>query len=426
MNHTAAIDTSSPLPSIFPFIPSGQNQFADIVVMDLAIIMLVAAIMIAIAFKLKQPMVIAYIIAGMIIGPYTPPFTLVSSLETINLLAELGIIMLLFVVGTEFPVAKLRAVGRISLVVALAEALGTMMIVFFIAQNLGFSFFDSMFLSLAMSITSTIVTVRVLEELGLIQDKSSLLLLGISIVEDILAISILAVLQSVAAAGDNLSIVSIAISIGVVGAFIGSILVIGSKYMPPIIDRVGRTNDYTLLLLVILALAFGLSFVAQGLGLSVATGAFLAGVLVAESKSASVAKIVTIPLRDMFGAIFFISIGALMDISLIPIFIIPATILILASFASKFLIVTGILVNTKIDNTTALRTGFGMASAKGELSLVVVKGGQDVGAITNSILPILGVVTIVTTFITPFIIRFSAKLNISEAAEGSPSQTPQE
>lgn len=428
MNHTAAIDTSSPLPSIFPFIPSGQNQFADIVVMDLAIIMVIAAVMITVAFKLKQPMVIGYIFAGMIIGPYTPPFTLVSSLETINLLAELGIIMLLFVVGTEFPVAKLRAVGRISLVVALAEALGTMMLVFFIAQHLGFSFFDSMFLSLAMSITSTVVTVRVLEELGLIQDKSSLLLLGISIVEDILAISILAILQSVAdadASGNGFSIVGIAISIGVVGAFIGSILVIGSKYMPPIIDRVGRTNDYTLLLLVILALAFGLSFIAQGLGLSVATGAFLAGVLVAESKSASVSKILTVPLRDMFGAIFFISIGALMDISLIPVFIVPAAILILASFASKFLIVTGILSKAKIDNSTAIRTGLGMASAKGELSLVVVKGGQDVGAITNSILPILGVVTIVTTFITPFIIRLGAKLNISEAAEGASSQTPQ-
>ena len=432
MNHTAPIDTSSPLPSIFPFIPSGENQFADIVVMDLAIIMLVAAVMIAIAFKLKQPMVIGYIFVGMIIGPYTPPFPLVSSLETINLLAELGIIMLLFVIGTEFPVAKLRAVGRISLVVALAEALGTLTIVFFIAQNLGFSFFDSMFLSLAMSITSTVVTVRILEELGMIQDKSSLLLLGISIVEDILAISILGILQSVAAAGgegDNFSIVSIAISIGVVGAFIGSILVIGSKYMPPIIDRVGRTNDYTMLLLVILALAFGLSFAAQGLGLSVATGAFLAGVLVAESKSATAAKIVTIPLRDMFGAIFFISIGALMDISLIPVFILPAAILILASFASKFLIVTSILVNTKIDNTTALRTGFGLASAKGELSLVVAKGGQDVGAITNSILPILGVVTIITTFITPYIIRFSARLNILEPGEeegASSSQTPQE
>jgi monovalent cation:H+ antiporter-2, CPA2 family len=409
--------------------PSGQNQLGDIVVMDLAIIMVVAAVMIAIAFKLKQPMVIGYIFAGMIIGPYTPPFTLVSSLETINLLAELGIIMLLFVVGTEFPVAKLRAVGRISLVVALAETLGTLMIVFFIAQYLEFSFFDSMFLSLAMSITSTVITVKVLEELGLIQDKSSLLLLGISIIEDILAISILAMLQSVAAAGGNgndISIVNIAISIGVVGAFIGSILVIGSKYMPPILDRVGRTNNYTLLLLVILALAFGLSFVAQGLGLSVATGAFLAGVLVAESKSASVAKIMTVPIRDMFAAVFFISIGALMDITLIPIFIIPAAILILASFASKFLIVTSILSMAKIDNTTALRTGLGMASAKGELSLVVVKGGQDVGAITNSILPILGVVTIVTTFIAPFIIRLGAKLNLSEPTEegSSSSQMP--
>lgn len=424
MSHAAT--GTSPLPSLFPFIPSGQNQFADIVVMDLAIVMLVAAVMIVIAFKLKQPMVIGYIFAGMIIGPYTPPFTLVSSLETIHLLAELGIIMLLFVVGTEFPVAKLRAVGRISLVVALAEALGTLMVVLFIAQHLGFSFFDSMFLSLALSITSTVVTVRILEELGMLQDKSSLLLLGISIVEDILAISILAILQSVAVAdveGNGFSIVNIAISVGVVGAFIGSILIVGSKYMPPIIDKVGRTSNYTLLLIVILALAFGLSFIAQGLGLSVATGAFLAGVLVAESKSASVTKIMTVPLRDMFGAIFFISIGALMDISLIPIFIIPAAILILTSFASKLLIVTGILSRAKIDNTTALRTGLGMASVKGELSLVVAKGGQDVGAITNSILPILGVVTIVTTFITPFIIRLGAKLNLEPTEDkGSSSQ----
>jgi CPA2 family monovalent cation:H+ antiporter-2 len=410
---------ASALPSIFPSFFSPQTELGDIVVMDLAIIMFVAAIMIAITYKLKQPMVIGYIFAGMIIGPFTPPFTLVSSIETVNLLAELGIIMLLFVVGTEFPVAKLRAVGRISLVVAMAEAIGTLMIVLFIAQNLGFSFFDSLFLALAMSITSTVVTVRILEELGMIRDKSSLLLLGISIVEDILAISLLAVLQSVAAAGGEFSVLEIAISIGIVAAFIGSILIVGSRFMPRIIDRAGKTNDYALLLIVILGLAFGLSFIASGLGLSVATGAFLAGVLVAESKSSAVARIVTIPLRDMFAAIFFISIGALMDISMIPVFIIPAAILILVSFASKFLIVTGILVKARVDNTTALRTGFGMASAKGELSLVVVKGGQDVGAISASLLPILGVVTIITTFMTPFIIRFSSRINVSKA-EGSP------
>jgi CPA2 family monovalent cation:H+ antiporter-2 len=424
VNHTAT--GTSPLPSIFPLITTGQDQLGGVVVMDLAIIMIVAAIMVAIAFKLKQSMVIGYILAGMIIGPYTPPFTLVSSLETVNLLAELGIIMLLFVVGTEFPIAKLRAVGRLSIVVALAETLGTLTIVFFIAQNIGFSLFDSMFLSLAMSVTSTVVTVRVLEEIGLIRDKSSILLLGISIVEDIVVISILAILQSIAAQGGELSVLGIAISIGVIGAFIGSILIVGSKFIPRIIDRAGKTNDYALLLIVILALAFGLSFVAQRLGLSVATGALLAGILVAESKSASIAKIITIPLRDMFAAIFFISIGALMNISLIPMFIIPATILILASFASKFLIITAILVKARVGNTTALRTGFGMASARGELSLVVVKGGQDIGAITNAILPILGVVTIVTTFITPLILKLSAKLNLSEAAEeeGSSSHTP--
>ncbi len=423
MNHTGAANGTLPSPIPSQIFGPGA-ELGDIVVMDLAVIMLVAAIMIAVAYKLKQPMVIGYILAGMIIGPYTPPFSLISSLETVNLLAELGIIMLLFVVGTEFPVAKLKSVGRLALVVALAEALGTLLIVLFIAQNLGFTLYDSMFLALAMSITSTVVTVRVLEELNLIKDKSSMLLLGISVIEDILAISVLAVFQSVASqeAGE-FSAIGVAVSIAIAAAFIGSIIVVGSRFMPRIIDRAGKTNDYALLLIVILALAFGLSFIASGLGLSVATGAFLAGVLVAESRSAAIARIVTIPLRDMFAAVFFISIGALMDISLIPIFIIPALILILASFSSKFLIVTGLLMKSKVDSTTSVRTGLGMASAKGELSLVVVKGGQDVGAITNSLLPILGVVTIVTTFMTPYVIKLGSRLALPKP-EGS-SKEPQ-
>jgi monovalent cation:H+ antiporter-2, CPA2 family len=414
------------LPSILPPPPLfGGSDLGDLVVMDLAVIMFVAAIMMAITYKLKQPMVIGYILAGMIIGPYTLPFSLVSSIETINLMAELGIIMLLFGVGLEFPIAKLRSIGRVSLVVALSEALGTLMIVFFTAQTLGFSFFDSLFLALALSITSTVVTVRVFEELNLIKDRSSLLVLGITIVEDILAITILAVLQSVAAAGENLSIVGITISISIVAAFIGSILIVGSRFMPKIIDKVSKTNDYALLLIVILGMAFGLSFIASGFGLSVATGAFLAGVLVAESNSAAIARIITTPLRDMFAAIFFISIGALMDISLIPLFIVPAAILILTSFGSKFLIVTGILLKANFDSVTSVRTGLGVSAAKGELSLVVVKGGQDVGAITSSLLPILGIVTIVTTFLAPFIIRFGARLNLSSQAQDPASTQDQ-
>ncbi len=415
MSYSAAIKQAGE--SLFPQFFTIGNDPIDFVVQDIAIIMVVAAIMLAITFKMRQPMVIGYIIAGMIIGPYTPPFSLVRSPETLNLFAELGIIMLLFVTGTEFPIAKLRSVGRISIVAALAESLGTLMIVFFIAQNLGFTFNDSMFLALALSITSTVITIRILEDVGLIRDKSSTLILGMLIVEDIIAISALGIMQSFVASGGSPSILSIAITLGTVGGFIGGIIIIGSKYVPKIIDRAGRTNDYALLLITILSLAFGLSFLANSLGMSVVIGAFLAGVLVAESKSAAVARIITIPLRDMFAALFFISIGALMNVTLIPMFIVPAIILILSSFASKFLIVTGILVRARYDSTTALRAGLGMAATKGELSLVIAKGGQDVGAISPLILPMLGVVTIVTTFIGPFIIRVGSRFRLSEPTE---------
>jgi monovalent cation:H+ antiporter-2, CPA2 family len=410
VNHTGGVD------SIFPqFFTPGSDPI-DFVVQDIAVIMVVAAVMLAITFKLKQPMVIGYIIAGMIIGPFTPPFSLVHNPETLNLFAELGIIMLLFVTGTEFPIAKLRSVGRISILTALAESLGTLVIVFFIAQNLGFSFNDSIFLALALSVTSTVVTIRILEDVGLIRDKSSTLILGMLIVEDIVVISALGVMQSVISVG-TVSYFDILISLSIVAGFIGGIIIIGGKYVPRVIDRAGRTNDYALLLITILGLAFGLSFVANALGMSVVIGAFLAGVLVAESKSAAVARIITIPLRDMFAALFFISIGALMNVALLPLFIVPAIILILTSFASKLLIVTGMLVKGGFDNTTAIRAGFGISSTKGEMSLVVAKGGQDVGAITSSILPILGVVTIVTTFIGPFIIRVGSKFKLSEPTE---------
>jgi len=416
---------------------SPSSAPGDLIVQDFAVIMIIAAVMLIITHKLKQPMVIGYILAGMIIGPYTPPFSLISSIQTVNVLSELGIIMLLFVIGTEFPIAKLKSVSKISIIVALPESMGTLLIVFFISQTLGFSFFDSMFLALAMSITSTVVTIRILEELDIIRDRSSTIILGVLIIEDIIAISALAILQSVAVSttgnstnvdgfiggggqGGEIPILKIAISLAIVGAFMGSILILGSRFIPTILDRVGKTNDYELLLIVILGLAFGLSFAAKLLGLSVVIGAFLAGVLVAESKSAAVARVVTIPLRDVFSAIFFISIGALMNISLIPSFIIPAMILILTSFASKFLIITStLLIKSKIDGTTALRTGLGLAASKGEMSLIIAKGGQDVGAISSSVLPILGVVTIITTFIAPYIIKFGNKIKVSGSSTTS-------
>ena len=423
MNHSSTVD------SLFPPIFStngSQSLSSDTIVQDFAVIMIVAALMLLLTHKLKQPMVLGYILAGIIIGPYTPPYLLLHDIDTVSVIAELGIIMLLFAIGTDFPLARLKSVGRISIVVALAESIGTLLTTFFVGQYLGFSFFDSIFIALALSITSTVVTIRVLEDLGLIKDTSSTLILGISIIEDIIAISILGVIQSVAVIVTGMEytgnipnqeiLLQLLYSIGIVAAFIGSILILGSRYIPNLVDKIGKTNDYALLLIVILGLAVGLSFVGSLLGLSVATGAFLAGVLIAESKSANAARVLTTPIRDVFAAIFFISIGALMDVSLIPVYIVPTILLILASFATKFLIVAAILSRLKYDSATSLRTALGMASAKGELSLVVAKGGQDVGAITSAVLPILGVVTMVTTFMTPYILKFGSKLgNVSQS-----------
>jgi CPA2 family monovalent cation:H+ antiporter-2 len=382
--------------------------------------MIVAALVLLVTYRLKQPMVIGYILGGIIIGPHTPPFSYITDIETINAIAELGIIMLLFIVGTEFPISKLKSVGKISAIVALSETLGTLVISFFVAQTLNFSYYDSLFIALAMSITSTVITIRVLQELNMVNDKSTTLLLGISIVEDILAISILGILQSVAIqdigsgnsiyGGGEVNKLTIAISLVIVGLFIGGILIFGSRYITPLIDKIGKINNYALFLLSMLGLGFGLAVSAQLLGLSSATGAFLAGVLVAESKHSSLARVITVPLRDLFAAVFFISVGMLIEISAIGTFIVPALILIITSIVSKLFIVTGILIKTKYSNITPLRTGLGMAMAKGELSLVVVKTGYDSGITTSVLLPLVGVITMITTFITPYVIKFGKQL----------------
>jgi CPA2 family monovalent cation:H+ antiporter-2 len=129
MNPNSLLQSSD---SLFPrFFSNSGSLASDFIVQDFAVIMIVAAVMLLITYKLKQPMVIGYIVAGMVIGPYTPPFSLIHNIETVNVFAELGIIMLLFVIGTEFPIAKLRSVGRISIILALPESIGTLLIVSF-------------------------------------------------------------------------------------------------------------------------------------------------------------------------------------------------------------------------------------------------------------------------------------------------------
>jgi CPA2 family monovalent cation:H+ antiporter-2 len=295
------------------------------------------------------------------------------------------------------------------MVIAFSEALGTFTAGYLVCQAANYSLADSLFLALAISVTSTVIVMRILDELGMIKEEASVIILGVAVIEDIIIISMLAVLQSVSSTG-QLSSIELIISIGSVLAFIGGVLFIGSKTVPKLVNLIGKANQHDVLVVAILGVAFGLSFLAYEIGISVATGAFFAGVLIAESKVHSVTRVLATPLKDMFGAIFFVSIGALMDITKLPSLILPALLLIGISIGAKFFTVYLSARSQGYNTKASLKAAFGLSSSGGELALVVAKGGADVGTTSSFVLPMVGTMTIITTFITPYLIKMGWKL----------------
>ena len=267
---------------------------------------------------------------------------------------------------------------------------------------------NSLFVALAISVTSTVIVMRVLGELNMMKEESATLILGTAIIEDIIIISLLAIFQSSGVSGD-ISINEIIISIATTIGFIAGVLIVGSKIIPKLIDVVARTNQHDVLIVAAVGVAFGFAFISFQLGISVAAGAFFAGVLIAESRSHAVTSVLATPVKDIFAALFFVSVGALMDFKLIPMFIVPALILIGVSIGAKFLTVYLSSRLQKVSNITSARTAVGLSSSGGEIALVVAKGGVDVGAASAFILPMIGTMTIITTFISPYVIKYGWK-----------------
>ncbi len=396
------------------------------ILQDFATIMIIAAVMTIISYKLKQPLILGYIGAGIIIGPHTPPFSFISNVEVLNLFAEIGIILLLFTVGMEFPIRNLKKIGKRATIITLAEQTGTMIAGFFVGQALNMSFYDSLFMAVALSVSSTVVIMKVLEELKILREEASYLTLGILIIEDIIILSIFALLHSTTVTG-NISIVEILIPIGITIAFIAGVLIIGSRTIPRLVDFVARTNQSDVLVVAVLGLAFGFAYVSNLLGISVAVGAFFAGVLIAESKSHAVTSILTTPIRDMFVALFFVSVGALMDINLIPVFIIPALILVGVTSVVKFAIVFLTSRYQGFSKLTAMQTGIDLSASRGgEMSLIVAKGGIDIGVVSSFILPIIGTITLISTFLAPYLIKLGLRLAERKTDVNSESKSPNE
>ncbi len=231
------------------------------------------------------------------------------------------------------------------------------------------------------------------------------------IIEDILILSVFAILQSTSVSG-TFSLTEIILPIGLTVAFIAAVLIVGSKIIPKLVDFVARTNQSDVLVVTVLGLAFGFAYISNIMGISVAVGAFFAGVLIAESKSHSVTSILTTPIRDMFVALFFVSVGALMNIGVIPAFIIPSLILIAITSLVKFIIVFLVSRSQKFSKYNAFQTGVNLSSSRGgEMSLIVAKGGIDIGVASHFILPIVGTITIISTFLSPYLIKLGWKLS---------------
>ncbi|MGD8708557.1 MAG: cation:proton antiporter [Nitrosopumilaceae archaeon] len=395
-------------------------------VTDLAFIMIIGAIVTLAFFKIRQPLIIGYLFAGMLIGPLSPLWSwilpeggpsgnilggagILSDVSALNLFAEIGVILLLFVIGIEFPYAKIRSIGRVAIGVGTIGLMSTLGVVFYAASGLGLGFMDALFIAAALSISSTAIIVKIFEEMGRIKTESSILVLGILIVEDVIAVILISSLQSIALVG-SVSIESVIVVILVAAGLIVGTFTLGTRIIPPLIDKVAAAEHREILLLSVLGVCFGYALLANIVGLSVAIGAFLAGVLVAESKSAEVAKILSSPIKDMFVAIFFISVGALMDVSQLQNYIYIAIALIAVATGMKFggNMIGNFLFRQK--RGKSLRSAFALASPRGEFSIVIVKTGVDIGAVSAFLFPLIGVISIITAFLSPFLIKASDKI----------------
>ena len=394
-------------------------------VTDLAIIMILAAVVTLAFFKIRQPLIIGYLFAGMLIGPLSPLWTsflpekvgpntisgvgILSDLSALNLFADIGVILLLFVIGIEFPFAKIRSIGRVAMGAGTLGLFATLGVVFLAASALGLNFMDSLFISAALSISSTAIIIKILQDAGKIKKESSILVLGVLIVEDVIAVILIASLESIGLVG-TVSIENVILVAAVAGGLIIGTFTIGIRVIPPLIDKVASAENREILLISVLGVCFGYALLANVVGLSVAIGAFLAGVLIAESKSAEVSKILSSPIKDMFVAIFFVSVGALMDITQLENYIFIAFALIAVATAMK--LGSNILGNMifKQPRNKSLRSAFALSAPRGEFSIVIVKVGVDMGMVSAFLFPLIGLITIITAFMSPFIIRAGDKV----------------
>lgn len=372
---------------------------------DLALILICAGVMTLIFKRLKQPLVLGYIVAGFLASPHFELTPSVIDTTSIHTWSEIGVIFLLFALGLEFSFKKLMKVGGTAVIAASSIIFSMILIGMVVAWTFGWKSMDCLYLGGMLAMSSTTIIYKAFDDLGLRQQRFAGLVLSILIIEDILAI-VLMVLLSTVAVSQNFEGGEMVYSIGKLVFFLILWFVVGIYLIPIFLKRSKKWVSNETMLILSLAMCFGMVVLAAKVGFSPAFGAFIMGSILAETIEAETIEKLVAPVKDLFGAIFFVSVGMMVDPAMIVEYIGPILAITLAIILGQTIFGTCGVVLSGQPLKVAMQCGFSLTQI-GEFAFIIAALGVSLNVTSSFLYPIVVAVSVITTFLTPYMIRLA-------------------
>ena len=372
---------------------------------DLGIIMLTAGFTSLVCKFLKQPVVLGYIVAGLLVGPYVFGSSWVSDEESVKIWGEIGVIFLLFSLGLEFSYKKLVKMGTTALIGCFTIVVGMMSCGFLLGRAMGWDQMNSLFLGGMLCMSSTTIVFKALDDLGLRQQKFANICFGILVVEDLFAVVLMVLLASLAV-NQSFDGSEMAWEVGKLAAYLLFWFAAGLFLIPTLL-RVCKQhlNDETLTI-VSLGLCLGMVLLAEGAGFSSALGAFVMGSILAETVEAEKIEHLLSPIKNMFGAVFFVSVGMMIDPALLLKYWLPISLITLLVICGQVIFASLGVVLSGQPLKTAMQAAFSLTQV-GEFAFIIANFGTDKGVTEPFLYPVIVAVSVITTFLTPYTIRLA-------------------
>jgi monovalent cation:H+ antiporter-2, CPA2 family len=383
---------------------------------DIAIILVAALAGGFLAQRLKQPLILGYIIAGILVGPYTGGVT-VTEIHDIELLAEIGVALLLFALGIEFSLAKLQRVRAISLIGTPLQLLLTIALGYGIAQLLGRSSYEALWFGSLIALSSTMVILKTLMSQGVLGTLASRIMVGMLIVQDFAVVPMMIILPELSNLERGLPILGWAVVRAII--FLLAMIYGGTRLIPALLKRVAEWNSRELFLIAVMALGLGIGYLSYLVGLSFAFGAFVAGMVLSESEYSHQALSDVIPFRDVFGMVFFVSVGMLLDPAFLAANVLTILLVVLVVALSKVVVFGGITRFFGYDWDTVIAVSLGLFQV-GEFAFVLARVGVSRQAIPPDLFSLVLAVALMTMLLTPFVLG-AAPLLASRLRRGEPA-----